>query len=165
MKNKKKSYFTHDECKLIINYSEDYNDWRKITNRNFNSYFIKSINPPDFVVKRIQKYCEDEILTKVSEVKMLILKYEVGDYFKRHKDKNENILFNKDFLYNINLKLNDSFEGGQFFLKDKLFEANIGDVYCYKSTDFHEVMPVKSGVRYVALFYIKEGDLLCTKLI
>jgi hypothetical protein len=158
----KKKLFSKNECQQIILFSENKNQWKTITDEV--SYKIFFFEPNESVSKKIMEYAEEVLGLSILTVNLAVLKYIEGDYFPRHTDRLGNG-FNRDFLYNINLKLNDEYEGGEFFLNDNLFTAEVGDVYHYKSTEFHEVKPVTKGIRYSGLFYLRERDIGISKII
>jgi hypothetical protein len=155
-----KKLFTDTECSEIIRFSEKQNKW--VNNSHYQLFIFK---PDQFISDKIIKYGKEKLGLSILNVNLGIVKYLVGDSYPRHIDRHTEIEFNKDFLYNINLKLNDDFEGGDFFLNDELFVAAVGDVYHYKSTQYHEVKPITRGIRYTGLFYIRERDLGISKLI
>jgi hypothetical protein len=158
-----KKLFAKNECDDLISFAEGQDKWKNVS--GFSSYQIITFQPNDYVSDKIINYGRETLGLSILSVNMAVLKYQVGDHFPRHIDRNKEHEFNKDFLYNINVKLNDDYEGGEFFLNDKLFVADVGDVYHYKSTEFHEVKPVTKGLRYTGLFYIRERDLGVSKLI
>jgi hypothetical protein len=158
-----KKLFAKNECDDLISFAEGQNKWKKVS--GFSSYQIFIFQPSVHVSDKIINYGRETLGLLILCVNMAVLKYQVGDYFPRHIDKNKGYEFNKDFLYNINVKLNDNYEGGEFFLNEKLFVADVGDVYHYKSTEVHEVKPITKGLRYTGLFYIRERDLGVSKLI
>lgn len=157
------NYFTKKECDSIIQYTESLNNWEFKESENY-SYSVSSVNLSDEISNKIKLYLKNILNLSLLNVNTLLIKYNVNDYMGRHYDRNDGTDFNKDFLYNINVRLNDDFEGGEFYLKDKIFESQVGDVYHYKSTEWHEVKPITHGVRYVALFYIRERDIGINKI-
>jgi tetratricopeptide (TPR) repeat protein len=73
-----------------------------------------------------------------------------------------------DVAYNFYRIVKDFYENKYLTLvnlNDKLFVAEVGDVYHYKSTEYHEVKPITGGIRYTGLFYIRERDLGISKII
>lgn len=158
-----KKFFTKNECDEIILFSEEQNRWQNVN--NVANYQMFVFQPNDYVSNKIIKYGKEKLGLSISTLNLGVLKYMEGDYFPKHIDRNKNKEFNKDFLYNINVKLNDDYEGGEFFLNDKLFVAEVGDVYHYKSTEFHEVKTITKGIRYSGLFYIRERDIEVSKII
>jgi hypothetical protein len=158
----RKNLFTKNECNEIISFSENENQWKKKTDGV--SYQIFIFKPNEFISDKIMKYAKEILGLSILTVNLAVLKYIEGGYFPRHTDRSETA-FNRDFLYNINLKLNDEYEGGEFLLNDNVFLADVGDVYHYKSTEFHEVKPITKGTRYTGLFYLRERDIGISKLI
>lgn len=157
--------FTIDECNEIIKstlFREDWKHQKWIGDKEWDSsfdYYIIDYNDNQLVTDKFKNLINSKFSINVNVVNIFILKYLPGGMFGRHFDRTEFKEFNKDFVYNINVLLNDSFEGGEFYLKDSVFEGNTpGIAYHYQSTDWHEVKPVKSGVRYSMLCYVRERD-------
>lgn len=163
---KLKKLFTNDECNKIIDFLENKNEWEHIHRLDpdgdlYAEYYINKFVNDDIVINSFKKYIKSEFLFDVNIVNVYALKYLPNCKFGRHFDRQFNYEFNKDFVYNINVTLNDNFEGGEFWLDDKLFEGNEpGIVYYYNSTQWHEVKPIKNGVRYSMLCYIRERDFI-----
>lgn len=155
-----KKVFTKNECNEIIEFSEKEKKWIDKSH-----YQISLFQPNEYISNKIINYVKTHIGLSILNVNLGVIKYLVGGSYPRHIDRNKNIEFNKDFVYNINLKLNDDYEGGNFFLNDELFFAEVGDLYHYKSTQYHEVKPITKGIRYTGLFYIRERDLGISKII
>jgi hypothetical protein len=159
----RKKLFTKNECDEIISFSENQNRWKEVNDGGI--YKIVFFTPNEYISNKIIEYGKEILGLSILNVNMAVIKYLEGDCFPRHIDRDKNYELNRDFLYNVNLKLNDEYEGGEFFLKDNLFYAEVGDVYHYKSTEFHEVKPITKGIRYTGLFYIRERDIGISKLI
>lgn len=155
-----KQLFTKNECNDIIKFCEEQNNWKDKS--HYQAYLFQ---PDNYISNKIINYGKEHFGLSIFNINLAVIRYLEGDDYPRHIDRDTNSEFNKDFLYNINLKLNDEYEGGEFFLNDKLFKAEVGDVYHYKSTEFHEVKPVIRGVRYTGLFYIRERDIGISKII
>jgi predicted 2-oxoglutarate/Fe(II)-dependent dioxygenase YbiX len=163
-----KRLFTIEECKEIINHAEndDTYQWEeKIENDSngdlFLRYFVKSLNTHVFAREKFQKFVNDEFSFNVHNTNLYILKYLSGFKFGRHFDRNLSKELNRDFVYNVNVVLNDDFEGGEFWLDDNLLENNKpGMVYYYDSLQWHEVKEIKNGVRYSILCYVRERDFI-----
>ena len=154
-----KKLFTKQECSDMIKNAEKENKWTRYEMLNTHSYFTCALLLNENQILRIRKYCKDYLNLDVENISLGILKYLPKDFFTRHKDKNDDLEFNFDFIYNVNMRLNDDYEGGDFYLNDKLFNQEVGVVYNYTSDTYHEVTKVTSGIRYSALFYIRERDL------
>jgi predicted 2-oxoglutarate/Fe(II)-dependent dioxygenase YbiX len=155
--------FTLDECDEIIKSIND-EDWsHRKSNPEihlytpFDYYIVDYKN--EFVDNKFKELIDLKFSISVNQVNIFVLKYLVGGMFGRHFDRNESKELNKDFVYNINVVLNDSFEGGEFYLDDEEFIGNKpGIAYQYSSTTWHEVKPVTSGTRYSMLCYVRERD-------
>jgi len=153
--------FSKNECNEIINISESLNAWgyKKSNNYSFSRCFFSL---PFNLENKLINYCTNSLNLSLKEKKLsfAVLKYQSNDFFGRHMDRYDTTDFNRDFIYNINIKLNDEYTGGEFFYLDKKFNSNVGDIYHYNSTHYHEVKNIKTGIRYTGLCYIRERDLL-----
>lgn len=154
-----------NKCNELIDLAETKSKWIRISKNRSKSYYVCSIDLDDVLESGIKTYCKSNMNLDIKNVNVFILRYEPGDYFNRHIDQNEHSEFNRDFLYNVNVRLNDDFEGGEFWLNDKPFHRPIGEVYHYKSTEWHEVKKITKGKRYTALFYIRYRDIKDNKKI
>jgi hypothetical protein len=145
-----------NQCQRLIQLAEDIpkSEWRSIDTLNHASYDTVQVSAPDDIKYVIENYCKDSLDLELKNINVGVIRYKKGDKFSRHNDYSEN-----KFLYNLNVRLNDDFEGGQFYLNDEIFDKPIGEIYHYKSTIYHEVKEITNGVRYLALFYIKEIDI------
>lgn len=143
-----------EKCLEIIQQVELKSKWETRRFKKTVSYKTTSF-PLDLELEnKFKNYCKTNLNLDVLTVKLNVLKYEVNDMFARHIDQNPNIEENSDWLYNINFRLNDDYQGGDFYLNDKLFNKPVGEIYHYKSTEYHEVKPIIKGIRYSALFYV-----------
>ena len=81
-----------------------------------------------------------------------------GEFIHGHKDLGS---YGNDFeiRYGAILYLNDDFEGGELYYKDLdiKIKPKKNSLLIHKSTIYHEVLPVTSGVRYSMTTFIK-GD-------
>lgn len=159
-----KQFFSKQECDSIIESAEKSNNWEHKFSKG-HSFNVVSVNLDTNITDKLKSYVKTELNLNLLRVKLLVIKYYKGEFIAKHVDRNNGSDFNKDFVYNINIRLNNNYTGGEFYLNDKIFEAGVGDIYHYKSDVPHEVKPVKDGVRYICLFYIKESDLGKSKII
>jgi hypothetical protein len=163
-----KRLFTIDECKEIIDHAQNNNthQWEeRIDNDSngdlFSHYFVKSLNTHVLAREKFKNFINNEFSFNVHNANLYILKYLPGFKFGRHFDRHLAKEINHDFVYNVNVILNDDFEGGEFWLDDKLLEQNSpGMVYYYDSLQWHEVKEIKSGIRYSILCYVRERDFI-----
>jgi len=158
-----KKLFTKQECSEMIKKAEQQNNWMRNVKLNKHSYFTCPLILNENQIEKVRLYCKEYLNLDVENISLGILKYIPNDFFARHMDKLDSLEFNYDFIYNVNMRLNDDYEGGDFYLNDKLFNQEVGVVYNYTSDTYHEVTKVTSGIRYSALFYIRERDLKRTQ--
>ena len=164
MKNLFTKLLSDNECIEIVDFLEKREDWSLKIHLDENEeiyahYYMRVFTELEFVKNKFKNFIESEFSFKVHEVNIYALKYYPNFKFGRHFDRAYNKESNKDFVYNINVVLNDDFEGGEFWLDDKLLEGNTrGMVYYYDSTQWHEVKPIVSGTRYSMLYYVRERD-------
>jgi len=151
--------FTDDERIELIQIAEK-NGMNRIETNSRKKYFVHSwIVYSGPIFEKINNYCLKNIGMGLNKLRVHVLKYIENDFFERHIDRDENLNFNKEFVFNINSRLNDDYEDGEFFLNDKLYEKPVGEIYHYRSTEYHEVKPITKGIRYSALFSIFESDI------
>jgi len=152
--------FSKKECLDIINKSEQENNWTDLYS-NIYHYKISKYPLSDSDKNKIYQYCKNHLNIELIEFDASVMKYETGDYIKKHVDRFVDIeshnKYHTNMLYNVNMILNDDYEGGLFLLKGNPYIQDIGTVYHYRSDEFHEVTPITSGIRYSMLFYIKES--------
>lgn len=150
---------SNSHCRYLIELSESKNLWKRV--KTGGSYYSTLFEVEDGEIKDlIIQYCSEYLNLDISTINVGILKYIEGDLIQKHIDSGSatNSL-SRDFIYNINILLNDDYEGGEFYLNDKPYLKPMGEIYHYKSSEYHEVKKVKRGVRYCALFYIRYRDI------
>lgn len=164
-----------EQCKYLIDYCNNegksvkviidsrgnksfLNKWSdKRTSGRYNS--IQHIDIPTDIRNIIIDYCKTNLKLEISKINCQIIKYEEGGFFKKHQDRVAQTK-NTDWLWNLNIRLNDDYEGGEFYLENSLYHKPIGKIYHYKSSDWHEVKKVTKGIRYIAAIYITEKDVI-----
>lgn len=166
MERKLERLLTIEECSEIINCVEENSNWDYHNNldssgNTSSKYFLKNLDGNDLVINKFKNYINSNFPFRVDNVNIFVLKYLQGGFFHRHIDRVEHREKHKDFVYNINVILNDEFSGGEFWVNDEPFIGNTpGMVYYYNSTQWHEVKPILSGTRYSMLCYIRERDII-----
>lgn len=153
-----KNLFSREECLNLINRVESNDRWRRLDDKIYH-YQISECHLNESEEFRVRYYCKKHLNIELNKIDTAIFKYKEGDYILRHVDRftDVNTKHHTNMLYNINMRLNDDYEGGEFYLKGNPFIQDVGTVYHYKSNDIHEVKPVTAGVRYTILFYIRES--------
>ena len=80
-----------------------------------------------------------------------VTKYEEGDRYDWHQDESEwcrNKRPNEKIRkISFTLLLNEDFEGGEFVLINQEIPLKAGTMIFFQSDDYHQVNPVKKGVR------------------
>jgi hypothetical protein len=155
--------FTSEECDIIISYVENKNDWTRVDDGNRYNLICLEL---DWVYNRFIDYIKKVENINISDSKFVkCLKYNIGDFFKPHKDFNPTLDFYKTFMYNINILLNDDFEGGDFLVNNQVYPKQRGWAYYYSSNEIHEVREVTNGVRYSILYGVFSDTIVRNKLI
>lgn len=162
-----KQLITREECNKVIAFAESKQKWvRNIPdklrpNNGDGNYEVCDISDLTWYKEKLVEYALEELGLKLYTASIAVMKYKEGSKFPRHTDRNRTSEFNMDFRYNINVVLNDDFEGGEFWLDDKPVVGNTpGVVYHYNSDQWHEVKEVTRGTRYTTLFYVRDRDLI-----
>lgn len=156
--------FTSEECDIIISHIENKNNWERADDGDSRYYHIYL--ELDWVSNKFIDYIKKVENIDVSDSKFVkCLKYEIGDFFKPHTDFRPNLDFYKTFMYNINILLNDDFEGGDFLVNNQFYPKQRGWVYYYSSNEIHEVREVTNGVRYSILYGVFSDTIVRNKLI
>ncbi len=153
--------FTKDECKNIIddvlsNYESFY------VNRQFetdtSSYHKIEITEKTWYYYRLKNWFRDELNLGEADGYLTLFYYQEGDRFPIHVDRIQNTEFYYDAVYNVNVMLNEDYEGGEFILDNVEYKQPAGMVYYYESTKPHGVKVVKSGSRYTLIYFVRERD-------
>lgn len=153
--------FTKQECKIILddilsNYEASY------INRQFekdtSSYYKIEITEKTWYYHRLKKWFSDELNLGDVDGYLTLFFYKEGDRFPIHIDRIQNTEFYYDAVYNVNVMLNDDYEGGEFILNNVEYKQPAGMVYYYESTNPHGVNMVKSGLRYTLIYFVRERD-------
>ena len=146
------------ECNYLIDFSETKKG--KAYDTKGHRYQVTYFELYNEIKDIIVSYCKDILKLEISRVNVGIIKCEKDSFFGRHQDRLSKSEFTKDFLYNINVRLNDDYKGGEFYLDDSPYHKPVGEIYHYKSSQYHEVKKITEGVRYTAIFYIRERDII-----
>ena len=103
----------------------------------------------DVIVPKIHKVNEQNWnfdLTERPHEAMQLARYEVGDYFRQHKDKQKNDRLNRNI--SLSIALNENYTGGELILENIIIDLEVGDAVLFPSlTTNHRVEEVTSGIR------------------
>lgn len=159
---------SEEQCKYLIDTAESKNQWSRIRGGSKTSYETVTLAvDDDALIELFSSYCLQELNLQLRPSKVAIIKYQEGDSIQKHIDKGSDFpdpnKFTRDAVYNINIRLNENYEGGEFFLDDNLFFKPVGEIYHYNSDVYHEVKKITQGIRYIALISVSYEDTIVTK--
>jgi len=91
--------------------------------------------------------------------RVTVLRYDTGDYFKKHTDGPSNTALSKiklpyHFYGGVELSENEEFEGGEFFIKNKNIDYKKGRLFTHGFESPHGVTEVITGTRWSIHFLI-----------
>jgi PKHD-type hydroxylase len=89
--------------------------------------------------------------------------YNKGDHFGWHKDVYGDKITNYDRYCSLVIQLNDEYENGDLQLKNSedeiiTVQKGIGNLVLFISDIEHKVVPVKSGIRYTLVNWVRLMD-------
>jgi predicted 2-oxoglutarate/Fe(II)-dependent dioxygenase YbiX len=163
-----KILFTKDECNIILNsVDNNYTNSQTIDSTGVskeNNYRTSTQNKI-----KIEGELKNLLLNKLSHFGVSdfptfgnIVKYKVGEYFKKHEDRGDNYPHRYKTLI-IQLSADDDYDGGKLVLYDnkkiKPIDSTIGNTLIFNSNILHEVTPVTNGVRYTFVCWLRKKDL------
>lgn len=174
MNNKVKNiikFLTKEECEDILKkcineldlipaqtYSE--NEIDRLNKKNTRKSKVAFIDNLGTINDRVLSKVTDDLIIKGFEPDIetfQFTKYEVGDYFDWHTDSNDTIY--KDRFYTIVIQLNENYVGGDFELminNEKIkMEFGLGNLFIFPSNMLHRVKPIKDGIRYSLVSWLK----------
>jgi PKHD-type hydroxylase len=165
---KEKVLFTKDECNIILNSVDNNYTSSKITDSygvvKENNYRTSTQNKI-----KIEGELKNLLLNKLSHFGVYdfpisgnIVKYEIGEYFKKHEDRGETHPHRYKTLI-IQLSADGDYDGGKLVLYDnkkiKPIDSTIGNTVIFDSNILHEVTPVTNGVRHTFVCWLRKKDL------
>ena len=177
-----KNAISDEFCKQIIEEYDDSDDWKPGTINDYevNEYRkcevvylsqeetleknLKTRNKIDerlfnIITNNLEKYLKkyDSMgYVQISEdTGYMLLRYKTGDYVKKHVDTSSE----QHRTLSCSLILNDDYGGGEmsFFNGEIKPDLKRGDLLIFPSsfTYPHEVLPVKSGIRYSIITWVR----------
>jgi predicted 2-oxoglutarate/Fe(II)-dependent dioxygenase YbiX len=153
--------YTESELRFLNEY------WENVQSRKHNdrSYeFSILVNDEWGIITKLLDWFEKETGEKLKhkEHDLVIHKYNVGDYFQKHTDKNY-----KNRAWVVGFHINDEYEGGDYILynPDGVIDKTVGIPYCFKSDRVHEITKITKGVRKSGLIFIDYEDLVKRNLL
>jgi hypothetical protein len=95
------------------------------------------------IIKKNIKILPDEYIANVHYIN-----YGVNDEAKQHVDTGASV---RTYI----IMLSDNFEGGEFYLENKLIPFKLGDIIEFDANKMHEVKKVTKGNREVLVIWMK----------
>jgi hypothetical protein len=149
-----KILFSKEECQSIISYvSNNITNW-DIKDRKYHSQPITYSLETKWLFDKLKTFFEEQSNIQIKKNKEIIHfhKFVKGDWFGKHNDIRENR------LYAIGVLLNDTFEGGDFYLHNPneiILDKVIGNTYLFDVKIEHEITPILEGERYSLLWFLE----------
>ena len=153
--------FTKEECNDII--STLLNEYElvhydKPYGNSSTKYNKVTIDKSYWFYDRIKDWVNKELNIDTNST-LLFVKYNVGDRFLVHVDRVKESEYHCDFLWNVNIILNEGYEGGEFIINNTHYKEPAGTIYYYSSDMLHSVSEITKGERYVFLYHVRERDI------
>jgi len=172
------NFLSKEECDEILNFSlkelklvpsgvfnEDgldgvYTDIR-ISNQTFYPYYEKF----PFLLEKMSKLLNKHIFVKGFDLdfeksQFQFTEYHSGGHFDWHSDVTGKRVTDYDRYCSLVIQLNDEYEDGDLQIKDEknetlIIEKGTGNLILFLSNIEHRVVPVKSGIRYTLVNWVK----------
>jgi predicted 2-oxoglutarate/Fe(II)-dependent dioxygenase YbiX len=172
------NFLSKEECNEILNFSlkelklvpskivSSYIDDNIDTNvRKSNQVFYPYYEKFPFLLEKMTKLLNQYIFVKgfdldYKDSQFQFTEYHPGGHFKWHKDVSGKKITNYDRYCSLVIQLNDEYEEGDLQIKDDknktlIVEKGVGNLILFLSNIEHRVIPVKSGIRYTLVNWVK----------
>jgi PKHD-type hydroxylase len=171
-------FLTKEECNMILDFSLTelklepseifnesgldgvYTDMR-ISNQVFYQYYEKF----PFLLEKMSKLLNQHIFVKGFDLdfeksQFQFTEYHPGGHFIWHRDVSGQKITDYDRYCSLVIQLNNEYEDGDLQIKDEknetlTIEKGTGNLILFLSNIEHRVVPVKSGVRYTLVNWVK----------
>ena len=171
-------FLTKEECDLILNFSlkelelvpseilTDYTDGNVNTDiRKSNQVFYPYYKKFPFLLEKMSKLLNQYIFVKgfdldFEESQFQFTEYHPGGHFGWHRDVSGKKITDYDRYCSLVIQLNDGYGEGDLQIKDEqnetlTVEKGTGNLILFLSNIEHRVVPVKSGIRYTLVNWVK----------
>jgi PKHD-type hydroxylase len=169
-------FLTKEECNIILNFSLEnlmltpskviYNDVEEINGvRKSNQVFFSYYKQFPFLLEKISKLLNKYINVKGFDLdfehsEFEFTEYNVGNHFNWHKDIYGEEITNYDRYCSLVIQLNNDYEEGNLQIKGNqnetlTVENGTGNLILFLSNIQHRMLPVKSGVRYTLVNWVR----------
>jgi PKHD-type hydroxylase len=172
------SFLTKEECNQILDFSlkeleltpstiiSDYMDDNINTDvRKSNQVFYPYYKKFPFLLEKMSKLLNKHIFVKgfdldFEESKFQFTEYHTGGHFDWHRDAYGKKITECDRYCSLVIQLNDEYQDGDLQIKDNqnetlTIEKGVGNLILFLSNIEHKVVPVKSGIRYTLVNWVK----------
>ena len=172
------NFLSKEECNEILNFSLNelklvpseivgpYLDGNiDINVRKSNQVFYPYYEKFPFLLEKMSKLLNEYIFVKGFDLdfeksEFQFTEYHPGGHFKWHKDVVGNKITNYNRYSSLVIQLNDEYEEGNLQIKDNknetlTIEKGAGNLILFLSNIEHRVTPVKSGIRYTLVNWVK----------
>ena len=171
------TFLTKEECNEILNFSLDNlklkpsqltsygSDTVNTSLRKSNQVFYPYYQKFPFLLEKMSNLLEKHISVKGFDLdyeksEFQFTEYNKGDHFSWHIDTYGEKITNYDRYCSLVIQLNDTYEEGDLELKTiegdiLIAEKGIGNLILFLSGIEHRVTPVKNGIRYTLVNWVK----------
>jgi predicted 2-oxoglutarate/Fe(II)-dependent dioxygenase YbiX len=171
-------FLTKEECNMILDFSlnelelvpseilTDYTDGDVNTNiRKSNQVFYPYYKKFPFLLEKMSKLLNEYIFVKgfdldFQESQFQFTEYHPGGHFDWHIDVSGKKITDYDRYCSLVIQLNDDYEEGDLQIKDinnetLTVDKGTGNLILFLSNISHRVIPVKNGIRYTLVNWVK----------
>lgn len=171
-------FLTKEECDMILDFSlnelelvpseilTDYTDGNVNTKiRESNQVFYPYYKKFPFLLKKMSELLNQHIFVKgfdldFEESQFQFTEYHPGGHFDWHIDVSGKKITDYDRYCSLVIQLNDDYIDGDLQIKDVNNETltvdkGTGNLILFLSNITHRVVPVKSGIRYTLVNWVK----------
>jgi predicted 2-oxoglutarate/Fe(II)-dependent dioxygenase YbiX len=172
------TFLTKEECNMILDFSlkelelepsqifSAYTDGGNVnTNiRESNQVFYPYYEKFPFLLEKMSKLLNQYIFVKGFDLdfkksQFQFTQYYPGGHFDWHKDTGKKVT-DYDRYCSLVIQLNDEYDEGNLQIKDNqnetlTIEKGTGNLILFLSNIEHRVVPVKSGIRYTLVNWVK----------
>lgn len=172
------NFLTKEECDEILNFSlkeltlkpsgiintyvnGDINTNIRKSNQVFFPYYTKFT----FLLEKMSKLLNKHIVVQgfnldLEHSQFQFTKYQTDDYFNWHTDADGGKIKDYDRYCSVVIQLNDKYDEGDLQIKNNkneilTIEKGIGNLILFLSNIEHRVLPIKSGIRYTLVNWVK----------
>ena len=157
---------TPTQCESIINMNNGFESSKVI--RNSTDVYVSNIRTSteskvytsrevkSILLPKLLKYGVTNLPNKFS-----ILKYEIGQEFKKHRDVGGSPGIDKRYKTLI-IQLSENYKGGELVIWDNddevVCDTTIGNMILFPSNLYHQAKVLEEGIRYVMVFFLKRKN-------